>query len=114
MTLNDNKNRSRKNRLTVCLDDTEKMILEKKFQGSGLSSISQFIRYQIVYGDVFVTDFRELKETRTEINRIGNNINQIAKRMNETGTAFIQDVKEVKKLMKKIDDLLLKALKESS
>ena len=34
--------------------------------------------------------------------KIGNNLNQIAKRMNATGNVYEADVKEVKELMQKV------------
>ena len=111
---NQTEKRTRKHCLKVYLDDDEKAILESKFRGSGLQSISQFLRYMIVYGNVYITDYRELQDTKTAINRIGNNINQIAKKMNETGTAYIQDVKEIKSLLKKIQKILEDALDQTS
>ena len=37
-----------------------------------------------------------------QLYRIGNNLNQIAKRMNATGNVYEADVKEVKELMKQV------------
>jgi len=44
------------------------------------------------------------REYNTTLGRTGNNLNQIAKRMNATGNIYAADVKEVKELMKKVWD----------
>ena len=46
--------------------------------------------------------FLSLREYNTILSRIGNNLNQIAKRMNATGNVYEADVKEVKELMKQV------------
>ena len=38
------------------------------------------------------------------LGKIGNNLNQIAKRMNATGNIYASDVKQVKELMKQVWD----------
>ena len=47
-------------------------------------------------------DYTELREYNSALARIGNNLNQITKRMNATGNVYEADVKEVKELMKQV------------
>lgn len=49
-------------------------------------------------------DYSELREYNAALGKIGNNLNQIAKRMNATGNVYAADVKEVKVLMKQVWD----------
>lgn len=51
---------------------------------------------------VYDVDYEHLREYNTILARIGNNLNQIAKRMNATGNVYEADVKEVKELMKQV------------
>ena len=95
-------NRERKNELKVYLSDDEQYILEQKVKASGMKSKSTFLRRQILYGFVYDIDYSELREYNAALGRIGNNLNQIAKRMNATGNVYVADVKEVKELMKKV------------
>ena len=94
-------NRERKNELKIYLSDDEQYILEQKVKVSGMKSKSAFLRRQILYGFVYDIDYSELREYNASLGRIGNNLNQIAKRMNATGNVYAVDVKQVKELMKK-------------
>ena len=96
------KNRSRKNELKLFLSDDEKYILEQKWKLSGMKSRSAFIRHLILYGYVYDVDYSDLREYNTNLARIGNILNQIAKRANMTGNIYNDDIKEVKELMSEI------------
>lgn len=95
-------NRDRQNRLTLRLNDDEKYVLEKKWKISGMKSKSSFIRHLILYGYVYDVNYNHLQEYNTNLSRISNSLNQIAKRMNATGNVYEADVKEVKELMKQV------------
>ncbi len=97
-------NRERKNELKIYLSDDEQYILEQKVKISGMKSKSAFLRRLILYGFVYDLDYSELREYNSALGKIGNNLNQIAKRMNATGNVYAADVKEVKELMKKVWD----------
>ena len=94
--------RERQNELKIYLNNDEQYILEQKFKISGMKSKSSFIRHLILYGYVYDVDYEHLREYNTILARIGNNLNQIAKRMNATGNVYETDVKEVKELMQKV------------
>lgn len=57
---------------------------------------SDFVR------NVYDVNYEHLREYNTILSRIGNNLNQIGKRMNATGNVYEADVKEVKELMKQV------------
>lgn len=97
-----NKNRSRKYGIVIHLSEDEKYILDEKTKCSNMTSRSAFIRHLILYGYVYDIDYSELQEYNAALARIGNNLNQIAKRMNTTGNVYQADVNEVKELMQKI------------
>lgn len=96
------KNRSRKNELKIFLSNDERYILEQKWKLSSMKSRSAFIRHLILYGYVYDVDYSDLREYNTNLARIGNILNQIAKRANATGNIYDNDIKEVKELMNKI------------
>ena len=95
-------NRERQNRFTIRLSDNELYILEQKCKVSNMKDKSSFLRHLILYGYVFDVDYSELQEYNSALAKIGNNLNQIAKRMNTTGNVYKADVKEVKELMQKV------------
>ena len=94
--------RERQNELKIYLNDDERYILEQKWKASNMKSKSSFIRHLILYGYVYDVNYEHLREYNTNLARIGNNLNQIAKRMNATGNVYTADVKEVKELMKQV------------
>ncbi len=96
------KNRTRKNELKLFLNDDEKYILEQKWKLSGMKSRSAFVRHLILYGYVYDVDYSDLRDYNTNLGRIGNLLNQIAKRANATGNIYDDDIKEVKELMNQI------------
>lgn len=96
------KNRTRKNELKLFLNDDEKCILEQKWKLSGMKSRSAFVRHLILYGYVYDVDYSGLRDYNTNLGRIGNLLNQIAKRANATGNIYDDDIKEVKELMNQI------------
>ena len=97
-----NKNRSRKYGIVIHLSEDEKYILDEKTKCSNMTSRAAFIRHLILYGYVYDIDYSELQEYNAALARIGNNLNQIAKRMNATGNVYQADVNEVKELTQKI------------
>ena len=97
-----NKNRSQKYGIVIHLSEDEKYILDEKTKCSNMTSRAAFIRHLILYGYVYDIDYSELQEYNAALARIGNNLNQIAKRMNATGNVYQADVNEVKELMQKI------------
>ena len=97
-----NQNRSRKYGIVIHLSEDEKYILDEKAKCSNMTSRAAFIRHLILYGYVYDIDYSELQEYNAALARIGNNLNQIAKRMNATGNVYQADVNEVKELMQKV------------
>ena len=97
-------NRARKNELKIYLSDDEQYILEQKVKASGMKSKSAFLLRQILYGFVYDIDYSELREYNASLAKIGNNLNQIAKRMNATGNVYTADVKQAKELIKQVWD----------
>lgn len=106
---NDKEDRERKNRLVVCLSEDEKRLFEAKYKLSGLHSHSDFIRQLIIHGNIYSVDLIPLKNAEVAVNRIGNNINQIAKKMNESGRVYIEDVKQIQMYQKKLIKLITDA-----
>lgn len=94
-------NRSRNNVLYLRLSDDEMRILNAKTKMSGLKNRSSFIRQLIIEGIVYDVD-SYLRGYNAGLGKIGGNINQIAKRINETRSIYQVDIDEIKKEMEKL------------
>ena len=95
-------NRKRKNNFYLRLSDDEAYILEEKWKASGLRNRSEFFRNLLIYGYVYDVDYSVVQENNYQLQRIGNNILQILKRMNIYGDVYKEDVEEIKELLNKI------------
>ena len=96
------KNRHRKKEVHVYLTEKEKYILDIKFKESGLRSESDFLRRLILFGDVYVPDFEEVRTMNHLLGKLGNNINQIAKKANTFDNISQKDIAEVKEMMNQL------------
>ena len=55
-----------------------------------------------IHGYVIKMDLAELKELLRLMQILGNNLNQYAKKANETGSIYHEDIEELKKVQKEI------------
>ena len=113
-------NRTRKNGIYLMLSDDELEILNKKYKLSGCKTLRQFIMKCILEKDIFVLDMKVFKDMSTNIGRITSSINQIAKRVNQTGIIYKDDIQDMKKEIEhfskelwQIHSLLLKRTSET-
>ena len=93
--------------LKVRVSPEEMAAIKKKFENSGMSSLSTFVRAMIFEGYIVHIDENELKRLTVLANNIANNINQIAHRANVTNKVYKEDIEEVESLVGQIIDPLL-------
>ena len=82
-------------RYVIRLTESEAEILEKLFALSGMSSVSAYLRQQVVNGIYLEYDHEELKKIRQAVMRVANNVNQIAHRVNATSRIYKQELYEL-------------------
>ncbi|MEM1486396.1 plasmid mobilization relaxosome protein MobC (plasmid) [Oscillospiraceae bacterium PP1C4] len=93
--------RKRQNQMIFCVDDNEKSLILERINFMKLSQ-SDYLRQMALNGVVVNVDYTEVKRMTQEINRVGVNINQIAKRINETNEVYAADVEALKESLEKI------------
>ena len=86
-------------------EEEDKMIKEKMKQ-LGTDNFGAYARKMLIDGYVVKTDYTKIKNLIKEINKIGVNINQIAKRTNETNRIYEDDIKELKGELEQVWQLL--------
>lgn len=87
-------NESRRNNyIQIRLNDEEKAYLEDKFRTSKCKSKSDFVRHMVLEGIILHFDAEKEKNLMISVNRIALNINQIARRVNATGTVYEEDIR---------------------
>ena len=75
----------------------ERKLIEQKMALLPTKQIGAYLRKMAIDGLIIYTDLSEFKEFQKELQSIGRNINQIAKRINSTGSAYETDMAEIKK-----------------
>ena len=64
--------------------------------------IGAYLRKMAIDGLIIYTDTSNIKEFTQELQAIGRNINQIARRVNASGSAYDEDIAEIKERLKEI------------
>ena len=96
------KDRIRERQLNIRLTDSEYDNIKAKAEYCGLT-ISDFLRKQIRDGVIIKYDRFDIKELSNELNKIGVNINQIARHINEKGGEF--DKQDMDVLVKEFQNM---------
>ena len=65
-------------------------------------SFSKYLRTMALEGEITILDSPEYQKVILEMNRIGNNFNQIARRLNETGSFYYDDLIDMKEEHEKL------------
>ena len=94
--------RARSNVLYLRLSDDEMRILNAKTKLSGMRNRSDFLRQLIIEELIYDVDYSYLRDYNAQLGKIGGNINQIAKRINETRSIYQSDIDEIKKEMDRV------------
>ena len=89
------KNRIRNNRIYFHLDDGEKNMLDKKMKSVGIKNRDAFVRKMVLDGYIIQVDTKPTADLNRLIKNATTNINQVAKRCNETGNVLEKDVLEL-------------------
>ena len=71
-------------------------------QAAKISNLSAYLRKIAIDGKIEIKDLSELKNMNYNLYKIGVNINQIAKRINETNAVYQSDVQDVIKKQNEI------------
>lgn len=104
--------RSRPIKKEFFVDEEENDKIISKMQQINLKSFSQYARIMLTKGKVTVLDFPKLKQLRLEMNRIGVNVNQIAKRVNENGDVGHEDIAECLALLQELKEQTNRLIKD--
>lgn len=83
---------------------TEKAIIDKKMEQFGIHNLRAYLRKMALNGYIIHIDLSELKPLITFLQINSNNLNQIAKRVNQTGNIYASDIQDIQQGYQKIWD----------
>lgn len=86
--------------------ENEYNLILQKMKQCNIQSLSAYLLKMAVDGNVINLDMPELKEISRLLRYNGNNINQIAKRLNEGGSVYATDIADIKEKQSQITDMV--------
>ncbi len=95
-------NRKRNIQMKFDVTKEERELIRQKMAQIPTQRIGSYLRKMAIDGLIIYTDTTDIKEMNRELHSIGVNINQIAKRVNETGSIYEEDIKEIQERLNKI------------
>ena len=90
--------------------EEEKNFIYKKMSLIGVKNLSAYLRKMAIDGQLVRIETTDLDEICRQIIGIAKNINQIAKRINATDNIFPDDIREMKKKVEEVWQLLKSTL----
>jgi len=103
-------NRSRRIHLGVRVTEDERDFIMAKMAQSGLKYFNSYALKMLIMGEIKSVDLSHYHELAKEVNRIGTNINQIAKVVNASGKIYETEITEIKMRLDEIWLLLKSSL----
>lgn len=90
----------------VRVTEEEEKLIEEKMLLIPTTNFNSYAVKMLIDGYVIKYDFKEIKNLTGQIGKIGSNINQVAKRANESRSVREADIKDLLKLLYDIQVLL--------
>ena len=88
--------RKRDIQLKVRVTREERAMIEAKMAQLGTTNMGAYLRKMAIDGYVVKLDLPELREMVSLLRRSSNNLNQLARRANETGRIYPEDLADIR------------------
>lgn len=96
--------------VTLRLTQEEESRLRSKMDDAGIQSMSAYIRRMALDGICVKLDLKDVRDVSSLLRRCSNNLNQYAKRANETGSIYAADIRDLQKRLDEIWELYRQSL----
>ena len=100
------KNRTRPARIEFRVTEQERQLIQKKMEQLGTKNMGAYLRKMMIDGYIIKVDYTEQKKLAAAISRVAGNINQICRRINQTGHFYEDDIVDLKAKQCEIWELL--------
>ena len=102
--------RSKRIELRVTAEELRQ--IHERMQETGISSLTAYMIRMAIHGYVIKMDLADLKELLRLMQISGSNLNQYAKKANETGSIYREDIEELRTAQKEILQEMRKVLEK--
>ena len=96
--------------LLVRISDADKERIQAKMEEAGILNMSAYIRKMALDGICVRLDLAEVRQLIVLLQRCSNNLNQYAKRANETGSVYAADIEDLRSRLDEIWELSRQSL----
>ncbi|WP_445450847.1 MobC family plasmid mobilization relaxosome protein [Enterococcus faecalis] len=90
----------------------ENEYLKKRIEKSPFNNFQNYARILCLTGEIKLTDYTELYRMNSELSRIGNNVNQLARLAHQFDEISNEDVQQLLEMMHEVKTLVTEKLKE--
>jgi len=94
------------------VNEQEREVIRQRMELMGVTNLAAYMRKISQDGFLYRVNIDGLPEICKAVEAIGQNINQIAKRVNTTDTVYAEDIRQVKAELNQIWKLLNKILRK--
>ena len=96
------KKQARNTQLHFVVSEQEMELIKERMAQTGITNLSAYLRKMAVDGYIIYLDMTNIQEMTKLLRICSNNLNQYARRANETGSVYAADVED---LRARLDDL---------
>ena len=90
------KRQIRGTQLHFVVSEQEAELIKERMTQAGISNLSAYLRKMAVDGYIIHLDMAEIREMTKLLRICSNNLNQYARRANETGSVYAADVEDIR------------------
>ena len=91
--------------LKIRISPEEKERIKKKMEDAGILNMSAYVRKMALDGICVRLDLADVRQLTVMLRRCTNNLNQYAKRANETGSIYAADIEDLQNRLDEIWEL---------
>ena len=103
-------NRRRDKHLHFCVNEEEYKLIQDRMARLGVTGMGAYMRKMAIDGYHVSIDLTEIKEMVRQLRSVSNNMNQIAKRVNETNNIYTSDIEDLRQRYDSLWDAARKIL----
>ena len=104
--------RTRPIRKEICLNEQEQNLIQHKMRQLGTHNFGAYARKMLIDGYIIKVNYTEQKKLAAAVSRVASNINQICRRITQTGRFYAADIAELKVRQEEIWSLLKESQKQ--
>ena len=105
-------NRTRPIRIEFCVSENEHRIIKSKMAQLGTKNMGAYLRKMAIDGYIIKVDYTEQKKLAAAVSHAAANINQVCRRINQTGRFYAADIAQLRARQEEIWSLLKKKKKQ--